>query len=64
MLTGGYTPAITALMPDKRKKGKKQVAVWLTPEEKAILVELSRITGKTMSDILKERINEQNKKNQ
>jgi len=50
-------------MPSKRKAGKKQVAVWLTPDEKAVLKELSRLSGKTMSEVLKERINERINKN-
>jgi len=58
LLTGGYTPAIFAGMPSKRKAGKKQVAVWLTSEEKAVLKELARLSGKTMSEVLKERIHE------
>jgi predicted DNA-binding protein len=41
-------------MPDKRKRGKKQVAVWLTPQEKEALARLAKRRGMTMSDILKE----------
>lgn len=50
-------------MPDKRKAGKKQVAVWLTPSEKAVLKELARLSSKSMSEVLKERINEHINKN-
>jgi len=49
-------------MPSKRKEGKKQVAVWLTPAEKKALVELSSAAEKNMSDFLKEQIYEHIKK--
>lgn len=50
------------LMPSKRAKGKKQIAVWLTPEEKAILQKLAEERGISMTDVLKEKIYEHNKK--
>ena len=49
-------------MPSKRAKNKKQIAVWLTPEEKAILLKLAKAQGVSMSDLLKEKIYEHNKK--
>gem|GEM_PF-3669960 len=57
-MTGGYTPVNIPIMPGQRKQGKKQVAVWLTMEEKVVLHELAQASGKTMSEILKERLNE------
>jgi predicted DNA-binding protein len=49
-------------MPGQRKKGKKQVCVWLTPAEKSELQKAAKTAGKTMSEILKEKINEALKK--
>lgn len=48
-------------MPSKRAKNKKQIAVWLTPEEKAILKTLADARGMSMSDLLKEKIYEHDK---
>jgi hypothetical protein len=48
-------------MPSKRAKNKKQIAVWLTPEEKAILKALADARGMSMSDLLKEKIYEHDK---
>jgi uncharacterized protein (DUF1778 family) len=48
-------------MPSKRAKNKKQIAVWLTPEEKAILKALAEARGMSMSDLLKEKIYEHDK---
>ena len=52
----------SVVMPSKRAKNKKQIAVWLTPEEKAILLKLAKAQGVSMSDLLKEKIYEHNKK--
>lgn len=49
-------------MPSKRAKGKKQIAVWLTPEEKNVLKKLAEDRGLSMTDVLKEKIYEHNKK--
>ena len=49
-------------VPSKRAKGKKQIAVWLTPEEKAILQQLAKERGLSMTEVLKEKIYEHNKK--
>jgi hypothetical protein len=49
-------------VPSKRAKGKKQIAVWLTPEEKAILQQLAKERGISMTEVLKEKIYEHNKK--
>jgi uncharacterized protein (DUF1778 family) len=48
-------------MPSKRAKDKKQIAVWLTAEEKALLIKLAKARGMSMSDLLKEKIYEHNK---
>lgn len=48
-------------MPSKRAKNKKQIAVWLTPEEKVILQKMAKARGLTMSDLLKEKIYEHDK---
>jgi hypothetical protein len=63
LLTGGYTPIIFVGMPSQRKKGKKQVAVWLTVAERHALESLSRFSGKTKTEILKDKINDYLKKN-
>jgi hypothetical protein len=49
-------------VPSKRAKGKKQIAVWLTPEEKAVLQQLAKERGISMTEVLKEKIYEHNKK--
>jgi uncharacterized protein (DUF1778 family) len=49
-------------VPSKRAKGKKQIAVWLTPDEKAILQQLAKERGLSMTEVLKEKIYEHNKK--
>lgn len=49
-------------MPSKRAKNKKQIAVWLTPEEKALLQALAKSRGLSMSDLLKEKIYEHDSK--
>jgi hypothetical protein len=49
-------------VPSKRAKGKKQIAVWLTPEEKATLQQLAKERGLSMTEVLKEKIYEHNKK--
>ena len=46
-MIGGYTPAIFKAVPSQRKKGKKQVAIWLTLEEKALLRQIASASGKT-----------------
>lgn len=50
-------------MPSKRAKNKKQIAVWLSPEEKRILKAIADTKGVSMSDVLKEKIYEQHDKN-
>jgi len=45
-------------VPDQRKKGKKQVSVWLTEEERDALRLLAEVAGTTMGEILKEKIHE------
>ena len=52
---------IIVVMPSKRAKNKKQIAVWLTPEEKALLKALAEARGMSMSDLLKEKIYEHDK---
>lgn len=45
-------------MPGQRKKGKKRIAIWLTPEERAA-IDLLVKSGKysDMSDFVKRAIN-------
>ena len=44
-------------MPNQRKKGKRQIAVWLTEEEKSLVERLvAEGAAQSMSDIFKEAI--------
>ena len=44
-------------MPNQRKKGKRQIAVWLTEEEKSLVERLvAEGAARSMSDIFKEAI--------
>lgn len=49
-------------MPNQRKKSKKLLNIWLEPEELQALKEEAKKQGKTMTDLLKERIHEKIKK--
>jgi len=51
-------------MPNQRKKGKKFLGTWFSPEELETLRLLAKREGKTMSQVLKDRIHEYLKKNQ
>jgi predicted DNA-binding protein len=49
-------------MPNQRKAGKRQLTLWVDPSEYAALKRLAKETGRTMTNILKERLNAHLKK--
>jgi uncharacterized protein (DUF1778 family) len=51
-------------MPGQRKKGKTRVSVWVTPEEKELLLRLAKSSGASMTDILKIKITDHVKKSE
>lgn len=41
-------------MPNKRKKGKTKVGLWVTDQQRSRLEELAELRGLTVSDLIKE----------